>query len=682
VNDGAPAFRRRTGSCGNAAIGSGAGQEHWAAGGQDGAASVEPPAERSIVALCQGRATHLVRKRVRRFPRRRSSADEIIRAMAQKSIRRASQGLAGVPRSHAILVQALAGVFIELRLSASFLDLDVALPNGEWIWYPIHRVADVTDFEQGYAVEKQREAHNVRSVDRARREGKLVLVEHAGLHDLYVPMAHGEKTWGVLIAGPFSIGRPTSGDLLARWRWLTGRYGSASDPEFARYLTMTLATTTFEHAELDAFERLLQCYAQRFAGRGDQERLSSEVEALGKKLVGVRYADRMWDAVRGMVDASTWRAWQSQQKARELRDMGADKPPEYIAVGLLIGRRDKDDPVEDMLGRDAFQRACVDLVRKTRGILCGRVGDHGVAFLSAGGERGRLRLGEMAERAAVLARRHALKLHVGLCDGGASIPLPVRFQAALSAAEKALAEGRPVVRAERAAAHGGASPLGELRLRLSELLGERPSLLAPTFDRYVEAVGTHCGYRFEPARAHLEAGFDAIVHALRAAAAVDERSLDELQQSLHRAASEASTLDELSAAYRTVVSDVVLAMSRPHEAGRQRSVRRAIAFIRDHVGEPLTLAKVARVAGFAPNYFCKVFAQSEKTTFQTYVRQRRIERAKHMLVTTTFSAEQIARLCGFGSRTHFHRAFRQSLGLSPLGYRTRAGMLHERERRR
>lgn len=597
------------------------------------------------------------------------------------------QTRSGVPRSHAILVATLASVFVELRLSASFLDLDATHPDGEWIWYPIHRVPDVTDFEQGYGVEKQREAHNVRSVRQARREGKAVLVQHAGLYDLYVPIAQGKRTWGVLIAGPFSIGRPTSGDLLARWRWLTGRYGSASDPEFTRYLAMTLATTTFDSAELSAFERLLACIAQRFAGDGQDgqdgkhDRLVSETEALQNKLAGVRYVERMWDAVRGMVDASTWRAWQSQQKARELRDMGADRPPELVAVGLLIGRRDKGDPVEDILERDAFQRACVDLVGKTRGILCGRVGDHGVTFLSTVGERGRTRLSETVERAAALARRHSLRLHVGLSDSGESTPLPMRFQAALSAAEKAMAEGRLVTRAERTPSHGGASPLGELRLRLAELVGERPSLLAPTFDRYLEAVGAHCGYRFEPARAHLEASFDQIVYALRAAAAVDERSLDELQQSLQRAASEANTLDELSAAYRTVVSDVVLAMSRPHEAGQERSVRRAIAFIRDHVGEPLTLAKVARVAGFAPNYFCKVFAQREKTTFQRYVRQRRIERAERMLVTTTFSAEQIARLCGFGSRTHFHRAFKQSSGLSPVAYRNRVARAHQRERR-
>jgi AraC-like DNA-binding protein len=446
-----------------------------------------------------------------------------------------------------------------------------------------------------------------------------------------------------------------------------------------RYVTMTLATTTFEKPELDAFERLLACYSQRFAGQGQEERLASEADGLGKTLASVRYAERMWDAVRSMVDASTWRAWQSQQKARELRDMGADGPPEHVAVGLLIGRRAQDDPVEDIRERDAFQRASVDLIHRTRGILCGRVGDHGVAFLSASG--GRSRLAEIADRAAALARRHALRLHVGLSDGGDSVPLPVRFQAALSAAEKALAEGRSVVRAQPGPSQGGSSPLGELRQRLAGLVGDSPSLLAPTFERYLEAVSVHCGYRLEPARAHIEAGFDPIVQALRAAAVVDQRSLDEMQQSLHRAASEANTLDELSAAYRTVMSDVVLAMSRPHEASRQRSVRRALAFIRDHLGEPLTLAKVARIAGFAPNYFCNVFAQSEQTTLQRYVRQRRIERAKHMLITTTFSAEQIARLCGFSSRTHFHRAFKQSVGLSPLGYRTCPPTLRERERR-
>ena len=97
-----------------------------------------------------------------------------------------------------------------------------------------------------------------------------------------------------------------------------------------------------------------------------------------------------------------------------------------------------------------------------------------------------------------------------------------------------------------------------------------------------------------------------------------------------------------------------------------------LAFVRDHLAEPLSVAKVARIAGFAPRYFSKLFVENEKKTFHQYVVELRIERAKHMLLATTLSAEKVGQLAGFATRSHFHRAFKQSEGMAPLEYRTKA----------
>src|SRR5262249_26373133 len=103
----------------------------------------------------------------------------------------------------------------------------------------------------------------------------------------------------------------------------------------------------------------------------------------------------------------------------------------------------------------------------------------------------------------------------------------------------------------------------------------------------------------------------------------------------------------------------------------------ALAYVRDHFGERLSLEKVAKVAGFAPRYFSKVFARTEKTTFQLYVRRLRLERAKHMIAATNLSMEGIGQLCGFPTRIYFHRAFKQTFAMTPLQYRSRAE-LHEK----
>lgn len=95
-------------------------------------------------------------------------------------------------------------------------------------------------------------------------------------------------------------------------------------------------------------------------------------------------------------------------------------------------------------------------------------------------------------------------------------------------------------------------------------------------------------------------------------------------------------------------------------------------FVRDHLAEPLSVERVAKVSGFAPRYFSKLFAQNEGTTFHQYVLGLRLEQAKRTLLWTTLSVERIGQLVGFSTRSHFHRAFVAAVGVTPLEYRNRS----------
>jgi AraC family transcriptional regulator len=112
-------------------------------------------------------------------------------------------------------------------------------------------------------------------------------------------------------------------------------------------------------------------------------------------------------------------------------------------------------------------------------------------------------------------------------------------------------------------------------------------------------------------------------------------------------------------------------MANPTAARHERSVRRGLAFMREHVGEPLSLASVARIAGFAPDHFSRLFKQAEKTSFENYLLRLRLEHAKQMLSGTSLTVQGISGLCGFRNRVHFHRAFRNAVGVTPVEYRAR-----------
>jgi AraC-like DNA-binding protein len=451
---------------------------------------------------------------------------------------------------------------------------------------------------------------------------------------------------------------------------LTSTHARPSDPSFARYVAATLGTLTLEDELLGTFRTLLESIAGLLGGQGDPDRLGNQAARARIELARARLVERMWDAAETMVDDRTSHVWLKAHSVNALAFFGLAELPEHVVAGLVVGREDEPDSIDTMLRRDAFQRGAALLARQIGGVVCARVGDHGVALLvdEAGSGRGS-KLSSIAARASALARAHGFRLHAGIGDPTDGAPLAAKYRTALAAAEQALSLGRGVV---RAGLSGPAAERGlrEMRRSLSQIVAEPTGVLAPRFDRYLEAVAVHSGYRVEPARAHLEAGLERIAEALTAVGALDAKSALDLYATMDRIAVETATVRELFVGYRRLVADVDLALSRPNAAQKDRSLRRAEEYIKDHMGERLALAKVARIAGFAPTYFSRLFRREKGLTFEDFTRRMRVERAKQLLSGTSLAVERIGQLCGFGTRNYFHRVFKAELEMTPGAYRT------------
>ena len=292
-------------------------------------------------------------------------------------------------------------------------------------------------------------------------------------------------------------------------------------------------------------------------------------------------------------------------------------------------------------------------------------------------QRKRQKILDIAERASTLARqRFGLSLFIGVIGTSESTLLSRSYQAALGAAESALAQGVKLVIAEGDAKRPQES-LRRLRQELGSIVEERPGLLAARFDRYLEAVAVTCGYRIEPARAQLEVGFERVTEALTSTGALDPKSFAALSEALDRSAGAARTMSELFAAYRSAIADATEAVLRPVPARHDRSLRSAIDYIRQHYSEKLSLAKVARIAGFYPSYFSELFKERERITFEGYVARLRIARAKQLLGNTELDVTRVAELSGYRSLSYFCRSFRSAVGSTPQHFRTRSKFMRK-----
>ena len=98
-----------------------------------------------------------------------------------------------------------------------------------------------------------------------------------------------------------------------------------------------------------------------------------------------------------------------------------------------------------------------------------------------------------------------------------------------------------------------------------------------------------------------------------------------------------------------------------------------------HFAEPCGVNSLAEMAHLAPTYFAAQFRRIVGSPPMTYLRQRRLEQARLLLEQTDQSVKEIAWSVGFNQADHFHHAFRQALGRTPLEYRRRS---HSGRRRR
>jgi AraC family transcriptional regulator len=96
-----------------------------------------------------------------------------------------------------------------------------------------------------------------------------------------------------------------------------------------------------------------------------------------------------------------------------------------------------------------------------------------------------------------------------------------------------------------------------------------------------------------------------------------------------------------------------------------RRLKQTLAYIEDHLSEDLSLSRIASVTGVSASHFKTLFRESAGVPVHQYVIQRRVERAKDLLMQDELSIAEIALATGFSHQSHLARHMRRSVGLSP-----------------
>ncbi|PYI54264.1 AraC family transcriptional regulator [Paenibacillus flagellatus] len=149
----------------------------------------------------------------------------------------------------------------------------------------------------------------------------------------------------------------------------------------------------------------------------------------------------------------------------------------------------------------------------------------------------------------------------------------------------------------------------------------------------------------------------------------------ELLRRLHKAAGTPGSLHALEAKelfYRVTLETLKSAHNR---ANRESAgiVDIVLDYMHHHYMEPLTLQRLADIAGMDAKPFSYAFNKAVGLFPIDYVIRHRIERAKHLLVASNGPVSGIAKCVGYEDAHYFSRLFRKHTGYTPSGFRSRFG---------
>ena len=98
-------------------------------------------------------------------------------------------------------------------------------------------------------------------------------------------------------------------------------------------------------------------------------------------------------------------------------------------------------------------------------------------------------------------------------------------------------------------------------------------------------------------------------------------------------------------------------------------VQRVHDFVASNLTEKLTLAQIAREMHLSASHLARRFKVATGQSLRQYIIEHRLQRARHLLLTSDLTISEIAALAGFADHSHLTRRFKTRFGVAPQSAR-------------
>ena len=139
-----------------------------------------------------------------------------------------------------------------------------------------------------------------------------------------------------------------------------------------------------------------------------------------------------------------------------------------------------------------------------------------------------------------------------------------------------------------------------------------------------------------------------------------------------RQVDEASASEEISEIHNEMCLHYARQMQNLQRSSvTSKAVRTAIDFIYDHLHTRITLEALASLTNLSAPYFSRLFKKETGCSVSGYILSKKLETAKSMLASSSYSIAEISASLAFPSQSYFTNVLKKDCGMTPKEYRSR-----------
>jgi len=124
-------------------------------------------------------------------------------------------------------------------------------------------------------------------------------------------------------------------------------------------------------------------------------------------------------------------------------------------------------------------------------------------------------------------------------------------------------------------------------------------------------------------------------------------------------------------------SDRIDASRKDTQKDLHKKLKRALAYMKKHPDEAITIAQLADLAHLSSYHFIRCFKSAYELTPLQYLTRLRLKKASLLLKRSRASVGDIVPQCGFQNESAFIRLFKREFRMTPVAYRKTFGPNHK-----